>query len=337
MRRFALAAALIVIAIAAGVAVRREFKKDPSRVAAAPPSVSAKSIAVLPFGCFPGEVGDPFPADGIHADILASLSKIADLKLISRASVMQYRNEGGEVRNLREIATTLGVRNLLEGSVRRTGDRLLVQVELTDALQDRLIWAQRYDRSMADSITLRGELAMEIARRPIFSSEETSLVRNRPTDHPQAYFLYLEAQEQEDGTATYKGLDRFRRSERLYKEALALDPKFALAHASLANVLAYIYHDFDPTEAIKTRARAAARAALRLQPNLGEAHFAEAFCLYYTEKDYEGALRAFATAARLIPNNAEVGGVAKLHSAPARAVEGGTGRIRECSGARSAE
>ena len=220
VRRFALAATLIVIAIAAGVAVHREFKKDPSRVAAAPPSVSAKSIAVLPFGGLPGEVGDPFPADGIHADILASLSKIADLKLISRASVMQYRNEGGAVRNLREIATTLGVRNLLEGSVRRTGDRLLVQVELTDALQDRLIWAQRYDRSMADSITLRGELAMEIATalRAHLSSEETSLVRTRPTDHPQAYLLYLEAQEQEDGTATYKGLDRFRRSERLYKK-----------------------------------------------------------------------------------------------------------------------
>lgn len=308
VRRFALGAALVVIAIAAGLTVQRQFRRDSPQNSAAPPNVPAKSIAVLPFGSFPGEEGDPFPADGIHGDILASLSKIADLKLISRASVMQYRNESGAVRNLREIATTLGVRNVLEGNVRRVGDRLLLQVELTDALQDQLIWAERYDRSIADSVTLRGELALEIARalRARLSSEEASLVEARPTNNPQAYMLYLKANEQEDGTSTYKGLHRLRLRERLYEEALALDPDFALAHASLAFVLAYIYLDFEPTEANKTRAFAAARAALRLQPNLGEAHFAEAACLYYMEKDYERALRALSRAAALMPNNAEI-------------------------------
>jgi TolB-like protein/Tfp pilus assembly protein PilF len=276
----------------------------------APKEVDApeKSIAVLPFENLSDDKNDAFFADGVQDDILASLSKIADLKLTSRGSVQQYRQPEAAGRNLRVIATTLGVRNLLKGSVRRMGNRLLVKVQLTDALQDRLVWAERYDRSIADSITLQGELAMEIASalRARLTAEERTMVAVKPTQNAEAYVAYLRGLEQKSGTATYKGLERLRIQERLFEQAVALDPDFALAHALLSQTLAYIYHDFDPTEQTRQRARAGAATALRLQPNLGEGHFADALCLYWTEKDYEGAVRGFAKAAQLLPNRAEV-------------------------------
>jgi serine/threonine protein kinase/tetratricopeptide (TPR) repeat protein len=307
-RRLVLTAALILIAIGGGVATYREFHKRSVPTTIAPFDVSPRSIAVLPFENLSDETRDSFPADGIHQDILASLSKIADLKLASGASVLQYRNPGLAGRDLRAVATALGVRNLLEGSVRRVGDRLLVKVQLTDALQDRLVWAERYDRSIADSITLQGELAMEIASalRARLSAHEQTAVAEKPTQNAEAYMLYLRGLEQQAGLATYKGLWSLRAQERLFGQAVALDPNFALAHARLSETVAYIYHDFDPTDANKQRARAEADAALRLQPNLGEGYFADALCLYWIEKDYEGAVRGFAKAALLLPNRAEV-------------------------------
>jgi serine/threonine-protein kinase len=306
-RQFALAAGLIGITAAAFVLFPRWHNRATSQPAA-PANTSEKSIAVLPFENLSDDKNDAFFADGIHEDILASLSKIADLKLTSGASVLQYRNPGPAGRNLREIAITLGARNLLDGSVRRMGDRLLVKVQLTDALQDRLVWAERYDRSIADSITLQGELAMEIASalRARLSAEEQTSVVVKPTQNAEAYVFYLRGLQQQSGTATYKGLQNVRAQERFFEQAVALDPDFALAHARLSGTLAYIYHDFDPTEETRRRARAAAQTALRLQPNLGEGHFADALCLYYTEKDYEGAVRGFAKAAHLLPNRAEV-------------------------------
>jgi serine/threonine protein kinase len=306
-RRFALAVGLIGIATAAFVLFPRLQNRAPSQNAP-PADISEKSIAVLPFENLSDDKNDAFFADGVQDDILASLSKIADLKLTSRGSVQQYRQPEPAGRNLRVIATTLGVRNLLEGSVRRSGNRLLVKVQLTDALHDRLVWAERYDRSIADSITLQGELAMEIASglRARLTADEQTSVAVKPTQNAEAYVAYLRGLEQKSGTATYKGLQRLRMQERLFAQAIALDPDFALAHAQLSQTLAYIYHDFDPTEQTRQRARAAAATALRLQPNLGEGHFAEALCLYWTEKDYEGAVRGFAKAAQLLPNRAEV-------------------------------
>lgn len=155
--------------------------------------VPEKSIAVLPFENLSDNKNDAFFADGIHEDILASLSKIADLRLTSSASVLQYRNPGGAGHDLRAIANTLGVRNLLEGSVRRMGDRLLVKVQLTDVLQDRLVWAERYDRSIADSITLQGELASEIAR-----ALRARLSPLEPFRHAQLGLLYAFMQRKQD-------------------------------------------------------------------------------------------------------------------------------------------
>ena len=305
-RRFALAASLIGIATGAFVLLPQWQNRAGSQITPAA-NISEKSIAVLPFENLSNETRDSFPTDGIYEDILASLSKIADLKLTSGASVLQYRHPRAG-RNLHAIAITLGVRNILEGSVRHLGDRLLVTVKLTDASQDRLVWAERYDRSIADSMTLQGELAMEIASalRARLSAEEQTLVTVKPTQNADAYVLYLRGLEQESGTATYKGLQNVRAKERLFGQAIALDPDFALAHAQLSQTLAYLYHDFDPTDETRRRARTAAETALRLQPNLGEGHFAQALYLYWVEKDYEGAVRGFAEAAQLLPNRAEV-------------------------------
>src|SRR4029077_9249952 len=170
-----------------------------------------------------------FFADGIQDDILTSLAKIGDFKIISRTSVSQYRGTGA-VRNLREIARELGVENILEGSVRRDGNRVLVNVQLIDARNDRHLWAERYDRTLADSIGLQGEVAAEIAAalRARLAPEEKASLAAKPTENPEAYTLYLKALGRE--RAVNRATEDLIAAEQLYMQAIALDPKFALAH-----------------------------------------------------------------------------------------------------------
>jgi TolB-like protein len=153
--------------------------------------VSPKSVAVLPFENFSADKENAFFADGIQDDILTSLARIRDLKVISRSSVMQFRDVA--TRNLREIGKTLGVANILEGSVRREGNRVVVGVQLIDALHDRHIWANRYDRTLADSLGLQGELASEIADalRATLTPDEKARMEKKPTENTEAYQLYL--------------------------------------------------------------------------------------------------------------------------------------------------
>src|SRR5207249_10440291 len=160
-------------------------------------SIPEKSIAVLPFENFSDNKENSYFAAGIQDDVLTSLAKIHELKVISRASVMAYQKPGG--RNLREISQALGVANVLEGSVRRMGNRVLVNVQLIDARNDRHIWAERYDRAVDDSIGLQGELAAEIAKvlQAKLDSEEKASLGTTPTDNPEAYVLYLRALELE--------------------------------------------------------------------------------------------------------------------------------------------
>ncbi len=268
-------------------------------------SVAAeKSIAVLPFENYSDDKADTFFANGIQDDILTSLAKIRDLKVISRTSVMGYR--GGEARNLRDIARSLGVTNVLEGSVRRVSNRVLVNVQLIDALNDRHIWADRYDRTMEDVISLQGQLATEIASalRATLSPQEKARVETKPTTSPDAYTLYLKGLELEMSPDVSPGL--FKEIEESYVKAVALDPKFALARARLSSAIANVYHEFEPTEDRKRRARVEAEAALRLDPDLGEAHVALAHWYYWIEGDYETALQELAVAARTLPNSSDV-------------------------------
>src|SRR5881394_705446 len=258
-------------------------------------AIPEKSIAVLPFENFSDDKENAFFADGIQDDILTSLAKIHDLKVISRTSVMPYR--GVPKNNLPQIAQVLGVANVLEGSVRRGGNRVVVSVQLIDARNDRHLWAKRYDRPLADSLGLQGELASEIASelRATLSPEEKDRVVTKPTENPDAYVLYLKARAYESNPDRL--FEDFKLAEGLYSEAIQHDPSFALAHARLSATLARIYHWYDPTAARKIRVKSEAEKALELNPDLGEAHLALGLYYYWTESNYERAIQEFATAA----------------------------------------
>ena len=257
-----------------------------------------KSIAVLPFQDL-GENKDNFDfAAGIQNDVLTNLAKIHDLKVISRTSVMAYQKPDG--RNVRAIGRALGVANVLEGSVRRAGNRVLVNVQLIDARHDRHLWAERYDRTVADAIGLQGELATQIAAalKATLAPEEKARLGIKPTTKSEAYVLYLTAlgKEREDASA----------AEQLYVRAATLDPTFALAYAqaSLLNSDIATYDEHDSGR--KAKARAQAEEALRSSPNLGEAHMALGLCLYLGDKNYDAALKEFKVAAASSPNNAKI-------------------------------
>ena len=267
-------------------------------------AILKKSIAVLPFANMSEAKQNAFFADGIQDDILTSLAKIDGLRVISRTSVMGYRSD--VARNLRDIGKALGVANVLEGSVRREGNRVVVNVQLIDALHDRHLWANRYDRTIADSLGLQGELATEIAKalRATLSPDEKARVETKPTENAEAYVFYLRANQIERNPDTL--LEDYKTAEQLYMQAIALDPNFALAHARLASTCGGIFHFYEPLDSWKTKARAEAELAVRLQPNLAEAHLAVGQCAYWIDEDYERALREFDRAAQLSPNNADV-------------------------------
>jgi serine/threonine-protein kinase len=218
---------------------------------------------------------------------------------------MKFRDAAAQ--NLRAIGKTLGVANVLEGSVRREGDRVVVNVQLVDAKSARQIWANRYDRTLADSLGLQGELASEIAEalRATLSTDEQARVTAKPTQNPDAYVFYLRANQISRNPDTL--LEDYKTAEQLYMQAIALDPDFALAHARLASVCAEIFHYYEPTQDWENRARAEAEIALHLQPNLAEAHLALGQCIYWMDQDYERALEQFDIATRLSPSNGDIG------------------------------
>jgi TolB-like protein/Flp pilus assembly protein TadD len=271
------------------------------------PRVSAhkcdKSIAVLPFENLSDEKENAYFADGIQDDVLTNLSKIGDLKVISRTSVMPYR---GKASNVREIGKALGVGAILEGSVRRIGNRVRVNVQLINADTDEHMWAEDYDRDLIDVFAIQTDLAQQIVRelQAKLSPMEKAQIERRPTENGEAYLAFMEGHE------IFYRPDKFRsnteQAEQLFEKATKLDPNFAGAFAALARVHEWSYRDFDPTPARKEKARAAAMEALRLQPNLPEARLAMGFYYYYCERDYQGALNEFAIAKLSLPNSPEV-------------------------------
>ena len=264
-----------------------------------------KSIAVLPFENFSPKKDNAFFADGIQDDILTTLAKIKDLRVISRSSVMAFRDAGAQ--NVRHIGRKLGVANVLEGSVRKEGDRVVVNVQLIDTRNNRQIWANRYDRTLVDSLGLQGELATEIADtlRATLSEDEKARATTKPTQNADAYVFYLRANQISKNPDTL--LEDYKTAEQLYTQAIQLDPNFALAHARLASVCAEVFRYYEPTDSWRTKARSEAETALRLQPNLAEAHFALGQCIYWMDRDYDRALEQFEIASRLEPSNADAG------------------------------
>ena len=262
-----------------------------------------KSIAVLPFQSLSDEKENAYFADGMQDDILTNLSKIGDLKVISRMSVMAYR--GDAVRNAREIGKALGVATLLEGSVRRVGNRVRVNVQLINANNDEHIWAEDYDRDLTDVFAIQTDLAQKIAStlQAKLSPNEKARMDRRPTENSDAYLLFIQAHDYATRPEMFRDISL--KAERLFEQATKLDPNFAAAFAGLSMVESWAYHTFDPTPPRREKAHAAAAEALRLQPDLAEAHLALGFSYYYGDRDYERALAEFEIAKRGLPNEAQ--------------------------------
>lgn len=262
-----------------------------------------KSIAVLPFANLSDEKENAYFADGMQDDILTNLSKIGDLKVISRTSVMSYRGEG--TRNAREIGKALGVAMLLEGSVRRIGNRVRVNVQLINASNDEHIWAEDYDRDLTDVFAMQTDLAQKIVYtlQAKLSPNEKARLDNRPTQDPDAYLLFVQAHDYANRADMFR--DTSLKAEPLFEQAIKLDPNFALAFAGLSMVESWVYHSFDPVPARRERARLNADEALRLQPDLPEGHLALGFSYYYGDRDYEHALAEFDVARRGLPNESQ--------------------------------
>jgi len=260
-----------------------------------------KSIAVLPFENLSDEKENAYFADGIQDDILTNLSKIGDMKVISRTSVMPYR---GRTSNVREIGKTLGVSTILEGSVRRAGNRVRVNVQLIDATTDEHLWANDYDRDLTDVFAIQTDLAQKIseALQAKLSPMEKSRMERKPTENGEAYLAFVQAHNLQNAV---EDIGKLKQSEQLYARAIELDPKFALAFARYSQLESWILHTFERTTERREKARALARQALQLQPDLPEAHLAMGFSLYYGDNDFGGALKEFEIAQRDLPNEAE--------------------------------
>src|SRR5437667_6785596 len=260
-----------------------------------------KSIAVLPFENLSDEKGNAYFADGIQDDILTNLSKIGDLKVISRTSVMPYR---GHTPNLREIGKALGVSTILEGSVRRIGNRVRVNVQLINADTDEHMWAEDYDRDLTDVFAIQTDLAQKIAGelQAKLSPTEKAQIEKRPTQNGEAYLAFVQAHNLQNAV---EDIGKLKQSEQLYARAIELDPKFALALAWYSQLESWIVHTYDPTRERREKARALAEQALQLQPDLPEAHLAMGFSPYYGNNDFEAALKEFEIAQRGLPNESE--------------------------------
>jgi TolB-like protein/Flp pilus assembly protein TadD len=260
-----------------------------------------KSIAVLPFENLSDDKENAYFADGIQDDVLTNLSKIGDLKVISRTSVMPYR---GKTQNLREIGKALGVSNILEGSVRRAGNRVRVNVQLIDATTDEHLWASDYDRDLTDVFAIQTDLAQKIASelQAKLSPTEKAQIENKPTQSGEAYLAFIQAR----NLFMPEDFEKLKQAEQLYDRALQLDENFALAAACYGQMEAWIYRNFDKQPERAQKGRALVQRALQLQPELPEAHWALGYWYYYGDLNYDAALKEFEIAQRGLPNDADV-------------------------------
>src|SRR6266498_3517307 len=267
--------------------------------------VPEKSIAVLPFENRSEDKANAYFAEGIQDEILTRLSKIADLKVISRTSTQRYKSAP---ENLRQIARQLGVAHILEGSVQKSGDIVRVNVQLIKAASDSQLWADTFDRKLTDIFSVESDVAKAIADqlRAKLTGEEEQVIAAKPTDNPQAYDAYLR------GLAytlkTQKTPANALSAQKYLREAVRLDPKFALSWALLSYVdsASYLTESLQPTVALREEARQAAETALTLQPNLGEAVLAKGAYYYFCLKDYDSAVHYFEQARQFLPNSSRI-------------------------------
>src|SRR5438093_426814 len=300
VRWAAMTAALLVLAvIVAGIAMFSRYRVGSALAA------PEKSIAVLPFENRSEDKANAYFADGIQDEILTRLSKIANLKVISRTSTQHYKSAP---ENLPEIAKQLGVAHILEGSVQKSGDAVRVNVQLIKAANDSHLWADTFDRKLTDIFSVESEVAKAIAEqlRAHLTGQEEQILAAKPTDNPEAYDAYLRGLAYTLKTTTSPA--NALAAQKYLREAVRLDPKFALAWAllSYADASGYIVQSLQPTVALREEARQAAETALTLQPNLGEAVLAKGYYHYACLKDYDTAVRYFEQARPLLPNSSRI-------------------------------
>jgi len=275
-----------------------------------PPVIDTKSVAVLPFENLSEEKTNEFFAGGVQDEILTNLARIADLKVISRTSVMQYKS--GLARNLREIGQQLGVANVLEGSVQRAGNRVRVNAQLIDAHTDQHLWAQTYDRDLVDVFAIQSEIAQAIANelQAKISASEKAAIEKPPTTDLNAYELYLRATSLIDDAPLSLGKTInaiYLQAAELLDQATARDPSFLLAYCRLAEAHDELYYQGgDQTPERLALGKAAIEAAFRLKPDSGEAHLALATHSYHVLDDLDRARDEIAVALQTLPNNARL-------------------------------
>ena len=267
----------------------------------APAAIPEKSIAVLPFENLSDEKANAYFVGGIQDEILTRLSKIADLKVISRTSTLKYKSAP---ENLREVGSELGVAHLLEGSVQRAGDQVHINVQLINAATDVHLWAESYDRELKNIFSVEGEVAGAIAEalKAKLTGSEKKAIAEKPTQNAAAYEAYLR------GTAEFLKKDDagIRASQVSFEEAVRLDPTFALAWAALSRTHSLLFFLDDATPARSAAAERTLAEAVRLQPDLAETRLAAAYLQYWVRRDYAGSLALMQQLRTTWPNNAEV-------------------------------
>ncbi len=294
--------AVALLVLAATVAALVFFLRGPARSALA---IAEKSIAVLPFENLSRDPDNAYFAEGIQDEILTRLSKIADLKVISRTSTERYKSAP---QNRPEIAKQLGVAHILEGSVQKSGDAVRVNVQLIKAADDSHLWADTFDRKLTDMFSVESEVAKAIADqlRAKLTGQEEQVIAAKPTDNVEAYDAYLRglAYSLKTGNAPARALG----AQKYLREAVRLDPKFALSWALLSYVdaVGYLTTNLQPTGALREETRQAAETAFTLQPNLGEAVWAKGYYHYACLKDYDTAEHYFEQARQLLPNSSRI-------------------------------
>ncbi len=304
---------LVAIAIVGGSWLRHSIKRGEERpredqatakatvtpIAAVIPN--EKSIAVLPFKSLSEDKANNYFADGIQDEILTRLSKIADLKVISRTSTQKYQSSP---ENLREIAQQLGVTNILEGSVQKSGEQVRITVQLINATTDAHLWAETYDRKLTDIFGVESEVAQGIAAslEAQLTGREQQQVAAIPTKNPQAYDAYLR------GVAllSHPSMDDVRKARDFFRQAVQLDPQYAQAWAQLAVAESQLFFSREHTPAQSDRARVAAETAVRLQPELGEARMGLGSFYYYCLQDFDRALSELDEAQKRSPGAADI-------------------------------
>jgi TolB-like protein/Tfp pilus assembly protein PilF len=299
--------AILVVAVVLLLTDKLVLRRDekPADVASVAAAIPGRSVAVLPFENLSEDKANAYFAEGIQDEILTRLSKIADLKVISRTSTQHYKSAP---ENLPEIARQLGVAHILEGSVQKSGDAVRVNVQLIKAINDSHLWAETFDRKLTDIFSVESEVAKAIADqlRAHLTGQEEQVIAAKPTDNVEAYDAYLRglAFTLKTGNTAANSLG----AQKYLREAVRLDPKFALSWALLSFVEARGYRTatLQPTDALREETRQAAETALTLQPNLGEALHAKGYYHYSCLQDYDTAVRYFEQARHLLPNSSRI-------------------------------